>query len=114
MLDSTVKSGLKFLAPAWEMVLNHKAGIITDSEYVARYIPMMEDSLIRFPKAWDKLLAMDEVAIACYCKAGAFCHRCLLVEIIRVLCNDRGISFVYMGELKKDALKDENSHENKD
>lgn len=105
MVNTTVKSGVKFLAPVWTMVLDHKDGYLSDEEYTVLYFTMMGESLKKNGKQWDELLAMEEVAIACYCRHGAFCHRLLLVEIIKKQCEERGIEFTYMGELKKDKAK---------
>jgi uncharacterized protein YeaO (DUF488 family) len=33
-------------------------------------------------KRWDELLNQDEVVLVCFCKAGDFCHRVLLAEIL--------------------------------
>ena len=101
LVNTTVKSGLQFLAPIWTMVLDHKDGIISDEEYTILYYTKMARSLENNPEEWGWLLGMEEVAIACYCRHGAFCHRMLLVEIIKRQCEDRGIEFAYMGEIRK-------------
>lgn len=82
-LDTTVKSGEALLAPTWNMVLGHKAGTISDSEYEALYIAMLEERIIAFPDFFDWLTARTEIALGCYCKAGAFCHRHLIVKFLK-------------------------------
>lgn len=101
MVDTTVKSGAKFLAPMWHMVLEHKAGILSNDGYTELFYELMEKSQVDNPEQWDALLAMDEVAIACYCPDGAFCHRRLLVGILGDLCDKRDIPFAYLGELTR-------------
>ena len=43
-IDTTIKSGDKYLAPSWEMVSRHKAGTLTDQGYMDLYLPMMRAS----------------------------------------------------------------------
>lgn len=101
LVNTTVMSGLSWLAPTWDMVKGHKLGIYSDAEYTSRFIPMMTLSEKDHRDKWLELINAEEVAIACYCKAGAFCHRMLLVEILRVFCEREGVEFTYMGELTK-------------
>lgn len=103
LINTTVMSGLKWLAPTWDMVKNHKAKIFTDQDYIARWIPLMILSQCDHPEKWKALVDMDVVAIACYCPHGAFCHRQLLVNDIRQYCEKEGVEFTYMGELLKEA-----------
>lgn len=84
-LDITVKSsrGLaRAFAPTWEIVLGHKAGTISDEEYVQRYKAMLRRSYVRNRKAWEWLLAQEEVTLLCYCRRGKFCHRLILADIL--------------------------------
>ena len=80
-LDTTVKSGDKTFAPTWEMVMGHKKEQISDEQYTREYYTMMRGSYRRNPPRWDEVLSMDEVILACYCRADRFCHRYLLAEI---------------------------------
>lgn len=100
-IDITVKSGLKIFAPSWELVLGHKDGSISDEEYTKRYRAMMIDSWKNHRAEWEAFLRADGYkAIGCYCKPGTFCHRKLLVEIFRELCQKLQIPFNYYGELE--------------
>lgn len=81
-LDITVKSGDKVFAPTWSMVMDYKACKITDAQYTDAYLAMMRQSYFECRGRWDELLAMDEVTLLCYCKAGLFCHRTLLAGIL--------------------------------
>lgn len=99
LVNTTVKSGLQFLAPRWDMVLGHKDGSVSDEVYTEQYLEMMANNIVRYPEKWEALLEMEELAIACYCRAGAFCHRRLLVGILEKMCEDRGVPFTHMGEL---------------
>jgi len=92
-LDITVKSGDKAFAPTWGMVMKHKQGIITDDEYTSLYTDMMRNSYQKNRHRWDELLSLDEVILACYCKADSFCHRYLLRDML-VKCGAE-----YIGEI---------------
>jgi hypothetical protein len=79
-LDITVKGqdgmGIHF-APTWNMVTDHKKGIITDQEYVAKYLPILQ----AIPEhVWTWFFSVPERTLICFCKKGAFCHRNILVN----------------------------------
>lgn len=99
LVDTTVKTGNPLFAPTWDMVWGHKNQTLTDEDYEARYRALMAASIQRNAAVWLKLCHMERVAIACYCGAGRFCHRRLLVDILKDLCTEHGISFTYHGEL---------------
>lgn len=98
-VDTTIKSGARFLAPEWEMVMGHKAGSLSDGDYTDRYLKILNRSLITNPEDWDRLLSQPSVCLACYCRAGCFCHRLLLVPFMKTLCIERGLAFKYLGEI---------------
>jgi hypothetical protein len=82
--DTTVKSGPCIqVKPTWAMVLGHKNGTISDEEYTERYNEMLERSYATDPRFWEELCAQELIALGCYCRKGAFCHRHLLVEFLR-------------------------------
>jgi uncharacterized protein YeaO (DUF488 family) len=99
-VDTTVKSGNKAFAPTWDIVLDYKQGRISWSEYTERYQKLMDQSKEQWPEEWSKLKALDKVALACYCPAGANCHRHLLMEIVFRDLHKEGVDAVYMGELE--------------
>lgn len=103
LINTTVMSGCRWLAPTWDMVKSHKLGIYSDEDYIFRFVPMMVLSQHVNRQEWLALIAQDEVAIACYCSAGAFCHRRLLIEILKEFCEQEGVEFTYLGELTKEA-----------
>ena len=81
-LDITVKSGDKAFAPTWKMVMGSKQSKITDEEYTRQYIELMRQSYRANKQRWDEVLNLDEVILACYCKADTFCHRYLLKDML--------------------------------
>ncbi len=94
LLDTTVKSGVIELAPKWEMVLDHKKGLITDAEYSKRYEEIFIHWWYESPLFFEELMKREVVAFGCYCKAGAFCHRHLAVKHMSNITD-----VVYLGEL---------------
>lgn len=99
MFDTTVRSGHRFVAPTWDMVLGHKSGAITDQEYTFEYILMMEKSVRDHRELWMDLIHRENLVLACYCKSGRFCHRHLLKNIIKQLCDENDLVFVDKGEI---------------
>lgn len=81
-LDITVRSGNTAFAPTWDMVMGHKAGRITDKQYIEQYYKMMRHSYRANREDWNAVLAKDEVLLACYCPAGKFCHRHILAQML--------------------------------
>ena len=93
-LDVTVKSGDKAFAPTWKMVMGAREGKISQEEYTRQYYDLMRQSYRQNRGRWDEVLAMNEVILACYCRAGSFCHRYLLKDMLM----KRGA--VYIREIK--------------
>ena len=94
VVDVTVKSAsgeARFVAPTWDMVMGYKRGIISEEEYTLLYEDILECNERRI---LDFFSTYDKVALACYCRPAAFCHRVLLAEW---LVKKSGAS--YIGEL---------------
>lgn len=105
IMDTTVKSGYSIFAPTWDMVLGHKAKTMDDDTYSRLYHDMLVKSWMENRQKWmDFLNDDDQYALACYCKAGVFCHRHLLVKFLSKLCKQLGITFEYYGELTDEQL----------
>ncbi|AEH03597.1 hypothetical protein AVT69_gp172 [Pseudomonas phage PhiPA3] len=88
MLDTTVKSGEGMLAPTWNMVMGHKAGTVSDQEYEELYFQLLGDRYHAYPEYFEWLLAHDRLALGCYCKAGNFCHRLLIVKFLKQISDE--------------------------
>jgi uncharacterized protein YeaO (DUF488 family) len=97
--DTTVKSGLKFLAPSWEMVLAHKNGDVSCEEYTKLYDECIARSQIKYPELWEDLLKQETLCLACYCRAGFFCHRLLLAKHLQAYAAKHEVPCVLAGEL---------------
>lgn len=109
LVDTTLKSGVihnnvRWLAPTPELLGNYKSGTCSPSDYQHIYLNIMRNRWT-LDQQWfvDFCLNTDKVALACYCGAGQFCHRLLLVDILRSICIKYNIAFIYHGELKRAA-----------
>ena len=96
--DVTVKSGDKQFAPTWDFLMKYKQDG-DEQAYIEKFIPLMRENYINNKKYWIDFLSQDEIAIACYCKKGDFCHRHLLVDIFEKVCKHNNIKFERGGEL---------------
>ncbi|WP_144106704.1 hypothetical protein [Paraburkholderia sp. BCC1886] len=100
LLDVTAKSGNPAFAPRFDDVMAYKRGELSEEEYTRRYLQRMSISKKRFPQEWEKLKAIHlPIAVACYCKAGVFCHRHLFVGIAADYLKDAGIDVKLMYEI---------------
>ena len=102
LYDITVKSGDKVFAPSWDLLLAYKfnkGNVERDDVYTKGFHTLMKDSYMSNKQHWVDFLSQEEIAIACYCKAGDFCHRHLLVDYFEKVCNNAGIEFEYKGEI---------------
>ena len=100
-IDITVKSGDKTFAPAWDFLMEYKRDGTPQAEqkYIDKFTPLMRESFKNNKTRWMEVVNMEEVAIACYCKAGKFCHRYLVEEMLEKVCAKEGVHFERGGEL---------------
>lgn len=82
LVDTTVKSGYHQVAPRWDMVMNHKKGIITDEEYTRDYLQILDYYWFHDPDFFAELLTIEKIGLGCYCPPGKFCHRHLLASFL--------------------------------
>lgn len=100
VIDTTVRSGDRLFSPSWDIVMGSKNGAISWAEYTAAYRQQMLNSWNVEREAWRAFVRRTEpMAIACYCKPGANCHRHLLIGIFREICQASQLPFEYYGEL---------------
>ena len=99
-VDTTVRTAPDHIfAPNWDMVMGHKSGELENSAYTELYLRRMRRSYMERREEWLAFLQKETAAIACYCPAGAFCHRRLLIPILDAVAKKHGIAFEYMGEI---------------
>lgn len=94
-----LKGGNKEFAPTWDLLSRSKSGVSDSEQYTREFIPLMRISYKENQDSWKSLINKDKVAIACYCRNGNFCHRYLLVSILKSICDKHGIEFEYCGEI---------------
>lgn len=99
-MDTTIKSGKNILSPTWEMVSRHKAGTLSDQEYTEMYIQLLRERYQSNRQAFIDIINIGDIAFGCYCTAGKFCHRYILIDIFRNICTHLGIPFEYCGEVQ--------------
>lgn len=99
LVDITVKSGMQALAPTWRMVTLLKAGAISEQEFAELYLEKLRDDDWANREEWTKLMSNDTMALACYCRAGEFCHRYLLADYLKDLRQKQTLPFTYGGEI---------------
>ena len=79
-IDTTVKSAQgiwRAFAPQYAMVMGHKAGTVSDAQYMAHYAPILDRvSAV----VWDTLAERETQCLLCYCRDGRFCHSHLIIE----------------------------------
>lgn len=99
LIDTTTKSGNPAFAPGWDIVLPYKAGEITEAQYTAIYMERMALSRVQNTADWDAVVALDRAAIACFCRAGKFCHRHLLIPLFINHGAAQGVTCELKGEI---------------
>lgn len=101
--DVTVKSGIKEFAPDWDFLTEYKSspmGPEDEARYTEKFLAKMNRIHNESPETWTRYLTETvPLVLACYCKAGCFCHRHLLVECFRKLCAAHTVPFEYLGEI---------------
>lgn len=104
LLDVTVKSGLKIMAPSWEILNNYRNQGSTDrawEEYTLAFYQKMRESYAMNPQIWHRWITNDKpLALACYCRAGKHCHRHLLRDIFQKIAKKQGFELEYCGEIE--------------
>jgi hypothetical protein len=94
-LDITVKGNCpagKLYAPTWEMVQGVKTNNFTEEEYTKFYYDLLLErwkthghemlKLVEIVQGTANMPARD-VTLVCFCPAGSFCHRHLLVKFLQ-------------------------------
>lgn len=92
-------------APTWDMVKawnKSKRDDAAKKEYTDEYIPLMRESYTANPGIWTRMLTdYSKLCFACFCKSGDFCHRTILVGLLKKVADSRGIECEIIPEGKK-------------
>ena len=97
IINASVKSGHRWLAPTWALLMAYKKGEITEAE---KFQSLMRLRYRRYKNLFEAMAKRENVAFGCYCKKGEFCHRHLLVDMFERICSNYDIPFHYNGELE--------------
>ena len=105
LIDITVKNSRSGFAPTWDLLNRYKDGAINDDHYTSEYRDLLKQRwFIRDGMLKDEVMSLlnseEPIAFACFCPAGCFCHRHLVVEFFQWKCQQYGIPFEYLGELQ--------------
>lgn len=98
LIDITVKSGIHVFAPRRQDLYQYKAGHMSEAEYTEHYLAKMAQSQKDYPHYWRRLLAYSKSVYACYCPAGAFCHRHLFKHLVQEYAQGAGYTVTLRGE----------------
>jgi len=108
LIDITVKSGIKALAPSWDLLQRYRSDPASmEQTYREEFAELMVKSQSEHPEIWDDLLKMESIALACYCKAGKFCHRHLVADLLVEWGASRNVEVKLMGEWGDDPGTEE-------
>lgn len=100
LFDITAKSGFEPFAPYKDVLYAYKRGEVTDDEYTKIYLNKLREHFRAVPEDFQNFLERQApVAIACYCKAGSFCHRYIFKTFIMEVAEDNGYDVEYKGEI---------------
>lgn len=99
VLDITIKTGLGAFAPNYTSLLQYKRGELAPEPYSWLYLERMQTSFDIRRAMWDRLTTKRKLALACYCKAGEFCHRHLFLRMMTTYVQTQGMTVHYHGEL---------------
>lgn len=100
LLNITAGSGVQAFAPDMELVMAYKRGLMDEADYTEAYRDRMAQSRLLFPTTWEAMLKdKPRLAVACYCRAGAFCHRHIFVKLLAAYLQEQGKEMSYEGEL---------------
>ncbi|QXO09578.1 hypothetical protein pEaSNUABM11_00154 [Erwinia phage pEa_SNUABM_11] len=102
LLNITIKSGEAIFAPDWDFLMTYKdsaKGPEDEAAYTQAYAAKINRKLKEFPNKFSDIFNNSEIALACYCAEGKFCHRHLFVKVLKQLGTQLNIHVEYVGEI---------------
>lgn len=100
LLNITRGSGIDAFAPSAQALAQYKAGTMNETSYRQLYVQRMRMSFMAQRSQWEQLKSKERLAVACYCAAGAFCHRHIFAELLQAYVQREGVPFTLRGELQ--------------
>lgn len=107
VVDITVKTGLRYLAPNWDFLMEYKNSKQTHEDmltYMDKYYDKLEHTFTYFKQQLDILLQNETIILGCYCHEGKFCHRHLLLYPLRDYALSKNIRLNYLGEISRKGI----------
>lgn len=99
LIDVTLATGLKWMAPSPLLLASYKGKRCTDAEYEVEFLRLCRERYREKPRPWQRIAQKHRVAFACYCPKDCFCHRLQLIPVYDGICQRMGIEFEYCGEI---------------
>jgi len=100
LIDITVKSGLLVFAPEPSVLWAYKRNEVSDDQYTELYLERLRTQLRGQYEPFQEFLEQEgPVAVACYCRAGKFCHRHIFASFMQDLAEDNGYTLFLRGEI---------------
>ncbi|NJR56521.1 MAG: DUF488 domain-containing protein [Acaryochloris sp. CRU_2_0] len=78
-----VDSHLPFLAPSQQLLEDWKKNQLTEAEYTGRYRQQLQQSWLQVNSWLSSLTPEADCTLLCWEKAGEFCHRNLVMQMVR-------------------------------
>lgn len=104
MIDITIKSAStplgRLLAPTWAMMNGVKGGSLSPAEYEVLWMRLWWERIGPITSAMREALRSDRIVLACYCRAGDFCHRHLAARELALLAPYHGLRAELRGEVE--------------
>jgi hypothetical protein len=103
LLNITIKSGIGIFAPDWDFLMRYKdspKGPEDEAAYTKAYAAKINRKLKEFPEMFLDIFNNTEIALACYCPEGAFCHRHLFFKVLKQLGTQINVDVLDGGEIK--------------
>ena len=99
IIDCTVATGEQHLAPDWDMVRGIHQKTLSEEVYTREYLALLNFRYMTTPELFDHYFTIPKIAFGCYCQAGQFCHRHLLVNWLKDQAEENGCEVRIEGEV---------------
>ena len=98
IIDATVRTGNKLLAPSWDLVSATKSGTLPDTDFTKQYTDLIRNRYVNDPTLFDDMISKGKIALACYCGSDKHCHRFILRDILKKVAVSKGYTVIDKGE----------------
>lgn len=91
-----------FAPPDFDMVKLSKAGELSESAYLKKYLSHIYKTSRDRREDWNSVLDKGNLALLCFCKDGKFCHRHSLKDYLVHHALSNGYEIGFTGELTEE------------